>query len=289
MAIDQHTVLYGVVGWPIGHSLSPAMHNAAFVAAGINAVYLAFPARDIGGVIAGTRVLGIRGLSVTIPHKEAVIAHLDEIDDLAQKIGAVNTVVNREGRLVGANTDALGALTALEEKIPLAGKKCVIVGAGGAARAIGFALRGRVGAISVANRSEERGRALAGALGCAFIPLEELDRVAVDLLIQTTSVGMAPHGDECPVPESALRPGMVVMDIIYNPLQTRLLALARSRGCVAVNGLSMFVHQGAEQFRLWTNLAPPVAVMTRAVLEALSSQAVEKPLGPASTRAGGGE
>jgi shikimate dehydrogenase len=287
MAIDQHTLLYGVVGWPIGHSLSPAMHNVAFAAAGINAVYLAFAARDIGAVIAGARALGIRGLSVTIPHKEAVIPHLDEIDDLAAKIGAVNTVVNHEGRLVGYNTDALGALTALEEKISLAGKKCVIVGAGGAARAIGFALRERVAAISVANRSPERGRDLATSLGCAFIPLEELDRVAVDLLIQTTPVGMTPHRDECPVPESALRAGMAVMDIIYNPLQTRLLAMAKSRGCVTVNGLSMFVHQGAEQFRLWTNLNPPVEAMTRAVLEALSSQAVEKPLGAASTSARG--
>jgi shikimate dehydrogenase len=289
MAIDQHTLLYGVVGWPIGHSLSPAMHNAAFAATGINAVYLAFAARDIGGVIAGARALGIRGLSVTIPHKEAVIPHLDEVDDLAEKIGAVNTVVNREGRLVGYNTDALGALRALEEKIPLAGKKCVIVGAGGAARAIGFALRERVAAISVANRSPERGRDLAASLGCAFIPLDELDRVAVDLLVQTTPVGMAPHRDACPVPESALRAGMTVMDIIYNPLQTKLLAMAKSRGCVTVNGLSMFVHQGAEQFRLWTNLTPPVEAMTRAVLEALSSQAVEKPHDLASTRAGGGQ
>jgi shikimate dehydrogenase len=289
MAIDQHTVLYGVVGWPIGHSLSPAMHNVAFAAAGINAVYLAFAARDVGSAVAGVRALGIRGLSVTVPHKEAVVPHLDEIDDLAEKIGAVNTVVNREGRLVGYNTDALGALTALEAKISLVGKTCVIVGAGGAARAVGFALRERVGAISVANRSPDRGRDLATSLGCAFIPLEELDRVAVDLLIQTTPVGMAPHEDECPVPESALRAGMTVMDIIYNPLQTRLLAMAKSRGCVTVNGLSMFVHQGAAQFRLWTNLNPPVAAMTRAVLKALSSQAVDKPLGPASTRAGGGE
>jgi shikimate dehydrogenase len=288
MRIDQHTVLYGVVGWPIGHSLSPVMHNAAFAAAGMNAVYLAFAARDIRGAIAGARGLGIRGLSVTIPHKEAVIPHLDEVDDLAEKIGAVNTVVNREGRLVGYNTDALGALSALEEKISLAGKRCVIVGAGGAARAIGFVLKDRVAAISVASRPSERGKDLAACLGCAFIPLDELDRVAADLLVQTTPVGMAPHEDECPVPESALRAGMAVMDIIYNPLQTRLLAMARSRGCVTINGLSMFVHQGAEQFRLWTNLDPPLEAMTRAVLEALSSQAVEKPHEPASTSPRGG-
>ncbi|HYA03571.1 MAG TPA: shikimate dehydrogenase [Syntrophobacteria bacterium] len=271
MASDQHTVLYGVVGWPIGHSLSPALHNAAFAAAGINAAYLAFPVRDIGRAIAGARALGIRGLSVTIPHKEAIIPHLDKVDELAAEIGAVNTVVNREGRLVGYNTDALGALMALEERISLGGKKCVIVGAGGAARAIGFVLRGRVAAISVANRSSARGRDLAASLGGAFMPMEELSRVAADLLIQTTPVGMAPHRDECPVPESILRPGMAVMDIIYNPLETKLLTMAGSRGCVTISGLSMFVHQGAEQFRLWTNLHPPVEAMTSAVLHALSS------------------
>ena len=270
--IDQHTVLYGVAGWPIEHSLSPVMHNAAFAAAGINAVYVALAVRDIAGCMAGMRALGLRGLSVTIPHKSAVIPHLDGLDERAREIGAVNTVVNRDGRLIGYNTDAAGALKALEERISLAGRRCVILGAGGAARAIGFVLRGKVAAITVANRSLDRGRALARSLGCAFISLDELKGVEADLLIQTTPVGMAPEDRACPVPEQILKEGMAVMDIIYNPLETKLLTMARSRGCVTITGLSMFIHQGAEQFRLWTGGEPPTQAMTRAVLEVLSSE-----------------
>lgn len=270
--IDQQTTLYGVIGWPVGHSLSPILHNAAFAAAGINAVYLAFAVQDIAGCMAGVRALGLGGLSVTIPHKSAVVPHLDDVDDLARRIGAVNTVVNRDGRLVGYNTDAAGAIEALEERISLAGKRCVILGAGGAARAIGFALRDKVATMTVANRSAERGRALARSLDCPFISLGEVERVRADLLIQTTPVGMKPREEECPLAAGILKEGMAVMDIIYNPLETKLLAVARSRGCVTIDGLSMFIRQGAEQFRLWTAAEPPVEVMTKAVLEALSSE-----------------
>jgi shikimate dehydrogenase len=270
--IDQQTVLYGVVGWPIGHSLSPVMHNAAFAAAGINAVYLAFPVRDIAGCMAAVRALGIQGLSVTIPHKSAVISHLDQLDERAKEIGAVNTVVNRDGRLIGYNTDAAGALKALEERITLAGRRCVILGAGGAARAIAFALRDKVAALTVANRSPDRGRALAQSLGCSFISLDELKRVQADLLIQTTPVGMALGDHACPISEQILKEGMAVMDIIYNPLETKLLAMARSRGCVTIAGLSMFIYQGAEQFRLWTGGEPPIQAMTRAVLKVLAPE-----------------
>jgi shikimate dehydrogenase len=270
--IDQQTVLYGVVGWPIGHSLSPVMHNAAFAAAGINAVYLAFAVRDIADCMAGVRALGIGGLSVTIPHKSAVIPHLDHLDEREREIGAVNTVVNRDGRLIGYNTDATGALKALEERISLAGRRCVILGAGGAARAIAFALRDKVAALTVANRSSDRGRALAQSLGCSFISLDELKRVQADLLIQTTPVGMVPGDRACPISEQILKEGMAVMDIIYNPLETKLLAMARSRGCVTITGLSMFIHQGAEQFRLWTGGEPPIQAMTKAVLEVLAPE-----------------
>jgi shikimate dehydrogenase len=248
------------------------MHNAAFAAAGINAVYLAFPVQDMAGCMAGIRALGIRGLSITIPHKSAVLPHLDDLDERAREIGAVNTVVNRDGRLVGYNTDASGALKALEERISLAGRRCLLLGAGGAARAIGFGLRDKVAGITVANRSPDRGRALARSLACSFMPLDELEGVQADLLIQTTPVGMAPEDRVCPVSEQILRNGMAVMDIIYNPPETRLLALARSRGCVTISGLSMFIHQGAEQFRLFTGGEPPTQAMTTAVLEALSGE-----------------
>jgi len=269
MIIDQHTRLYGVTGWPIGHSLSPAMHNAAFSAAGLNAVYLAFETKDIAGCIQGMKALGIRGMSITIPHKSTVIPLLDELDDLAKKIGAVNTIVNDKGRLKGYNTDAVGALNALEEKCKLQGKTCLIIGAGGAARAIGFILREKGIELKVANRSPERGRELANSLACPFIRLNEVKTLRADLLIHTTPAGMSPREDECVVPEELLNETVVVMDIVYNPLETSLLKKAGARGCLTISGLGMFIHQGAEQFRLWTGLEAPINVMAGTVREAL--------------------
>jgi len=273
MTIDSHTSLYGVIGNPLGHSLSPIMHNAAFSATCLNAVYLAFETEDVEGCLRGMRALHIKGMSVTIPHKSAVIPYLDEVDPLAKMIGAVNTIVNENGRLVGYNTDARGAAQALEEKVDLAGRNCLILGAGGAARAIGFMLREKGVTLAVANRSERRGKNLASVLESPFYPLNRLDEARPDLLIQTTSVGMYPRIDRSPAPEHILKPGMAVMDIIYNPVETELLRMARARGCVTIGGLSMFMRQGAEQFRLWTGMTPPVSVMTDAVEEALSRQA----------------
>jgi shikimate dehydrogenase len=269
MNIDQHTALYGVVGYPIGHSLSPTMHNTGFAAMGLNAIYLAFETRNIEGCIQAMRVLDIRGMSVTLPHKSSVIPLLDEVDGLAERIGAVNTLVNQDGHLRGCNTDAMGALRALEEKIELSGKSCLMVGAGGAARAIGFILKEKGVKLEVTNRSTDRGESLARSLGCPFIPLDALKEPIADLLIQTTSVGMSPREEECLVSEQILRKEMVVMDIIYNPLETALLRLAKARGCVTINGLRMFIHQGAEQFRLWTGLEAPISAMIRAVEGAL--------------------
>lgn len=272
MTIDQQTSLYGVIGNPVGHSRSPLMHNAAFSATGLNAVYLAFETEDVEGCLRGMRALHIKGMSVTIPHKSAVIPYLDEIDPLAKMIGAVNTIVNENGKLVGYNTDARGAAQALEEKIDLTGRNCLILGAGGAARAIGFMLREKGVRLTVTNRSHERGKELASALGCPYFHLNKLDEGRPDLLIQTTSVGMYPHIDRSPAPERILKPGLVVMDIIYNPLETKLVKTAQARGCVTIGGLSMFIHQGAEQFKLWTGVTPPVSVMKNTVEEALSGQ-----------------
>jgi len=269
MTIDQHTALYGVVGYPIGHSLSPTMHNTGFSTMGLNAIYLAFQTKDIEGCVQGMRALNIRGMSVTLPHKSSVIPLLDEVEDMAERIGAVNTVVNEDGRLIGYNTDAVGALRALNERMELSGKRCLMIGAGGAARAIGFMLIEKGVELKVVNRSVERGKALAHSLACPFIRLSELQEQIADLLIQTTPLGMNPEKGECLVPEQILRKDMVVMDIIYNPLETALLSMARARGCMTINGLSMFIHQGAEQFRLWTGLEPPISAMTHAVEEAL--------------------
>ena len=272
MTIDQHTRLYGVVGKPIGHSLGPAMHNAAFSEAGLDAVYLAFETEDMEGCIRGIRALGIKGMSVTLPFKSRVIPYLDEVDPLARRIGAVNTIINDNGRLAGYNTDALGAYKALNEKGVLPGKSCFVLGAGGAARAIGFILKEKGVDISVVNRSDERGKELARVLECPYIPIYRIGEHKADLLIQTTPVGMSPSIEECLVREPVLREGMVVMDIIYNPVETRLLKMAKARGCVTISGLSMFVYQGAEQFRLWTGINPPFGTMRRAAETALRKQ-----------------
>jgi len=264
--------IYGVLGNPIGHSLSPVMHNAAFEAMGINAFYAAFESSDLEGSIGGMRALGIRGMSVTLPFKTAVIPHLDVLDPLAGKIGAVNTILNRGGFLKGYNTDGSGAMKALENVMDPAGKRCVLVGAGGAARGIGFMARERGMALVVANRSKDRGQDLAAFLKSSFIPLEEIGDTKADVLIQTTPVGMFPRENASPVPHFVLQEGMVVMDAIYNPLETKLLKTARSRGCRTISGLEMFIHQGAEQFRLWTGSNPPLNIMRSAVLNALSKQ-----------------
>jgi shikimate dehydrogenase len=269
MIVDQQTKLYGVVGYPVGHSLSPVMHNAAFAEKGLNAVYLAFETKDIDGCIKGMRAFGIRGMSITIPHKSEVMPLLDEVNGLAKRIGAVNTICNDKGRLVGYNTDAVGAITTLEQKVELTGKTCTILGAGGAARAIGFILKENGVEVKVANRSSKRGRALAYSLECQFLSLDQLGKIPSDIVINTTPVGMAPRTDQCPVPEQSLTKGMVVMDIIYNPIETRLLTIAKARGCVTINGVGMFIHQGAEQFRLWTGLEAPIDTMRHAVEEAL--------------------
>jgi shikimate dehydrogenase len=267
--IDQQTQLYGVIGHPLGHTLSPVLHNAAFRALALNAVYLAFETLNLPEALAGMKALNLRGLSVTIPHKTAVIPLLDGVDELAGKIGAVNTITNRGGRLIGTNTDALGALKALQETTELAGKSGLIIGAGGTARALGFMLREQGVRLTLTNRSPDRGKALADLLDCPFLPLNEINQVKADLLIQTTPVGLSPQADQCPVGPENLEKGLVVMDVIYNPPETRLIRLARERGCAVVSGLTMFLHQGAEQFRHWTGLEPPFPEMAAALERAL--------------------
>lgn len=267
--LDQYTELYGVVGNPVRHSLGPLMHNAAFSQKGINAVYLAFESDDIEGAVKGMRSLGIKGMSVTIPYKSSVMPFLDEIDPLAREIGAVNTIVNNNGKLTGYNTDATGALRALSDVIQVNGKRCVILGAGGAARAIGYILKKNNANLMIANRSAERGKALSSSLNATFIKLEEVKDVEIDILINTTSVGMSPNIEFSPVSEDVLKPGMIVMDIIYNPKTTRLLHLAADRGCRVVEGIGMFIYQGADQFRLWTGKDAPVDVMKKVVEEYL--------------------
>ena len=273
MTINAATSIYCVIGRPIGHSLSPLMHNAAFAHHGLNRAYVAFEVRDLAGAVAGFRGLNIAGASVTIPHKVAVMDYLNQIDDLARQIGAVNTVVNKDGRLCGHNTDCHGAVEALRTKTDLEGKSAIILGAGGSARAIGFGLKAAGCDVLIANRSPDKGRQLALDLGCKSLPLEQLTQLDSDILINTTPVGMSPNTESMPVPSGLLKPDLVVMDIIYNPLRTRLLDQAARAGCQVIDGVAMFVHQGARQFELWTRTKAPVEVMRRAVMEALVPQA----------------
>ncbi len=267
---DTRTALYCVLGNPIGHSLSPAMHDRAFGHHSLNAVYLAFQVTDLPAAVAGIRSLDIKGASITLPHKTRVMELLDTIDPMAAAIGAVNTIINKNGQLVGKNSDSTGATDALAAQTAIADKSVLIIGAGGAARAIGFGIRKCGGQVTITNRSEATGNRLATDLAGVFLPPEELAAKQFDILINTTPVGMHPHSDASPVAHDILRPELVVMDIVYNPLETRLLKAAAQVGCKTVDGLAMFVNQGARQFEWWTEKKAPVEVMRQAALENLS-------------------
>jgi 3-dehydroquinate synthase len=265
----QAAALFGIFGDPVSHSLSPVMHNRAFVFSEYNGVYLPFRIKTIAKAISAMKTLNMKGASITLPHKVRVMAHLDHLDALAKKIGAVNTILNQDGVLSGYNSDALGAVSALGESISLKNQRVAIVGAGGAARAIGFGVLEKEGLVIVVNRTIKSGEKLAADLGGDFFPLKEIRRVGCDVLINTTPVGMFPNVEATPVPGSFFKKHMTVMDIVYTPRQTRLLKEAAAAGCATIEGLPMFVYQGAFQFELWTGMQAPVEVMRAAVGEAL--------------------
>lgn len=278
--IDSHTGLYGVFGDPIRHSRSPLMLNQAFQEAGINGVYTAFhvTSEQLKDAVAGIRALGLRGVNVTIPHKVDVMQYLDEIHEGAQFIGAVNTIVNDKDRLIGYNTDGIGYVRSLKEEtgIELRGAKLLIIGAGGAARGIAYALAKEAPAsITIVNRTKDKAEQLAAHLGplvsARGMGMDELENSigSVDLVVNTTSIGMHPNVDELPIPASILTAGMTASDIIYNPLTTRFLAEAKDRGCLIHGGLGMFVYQGAYAFEYWTGTAAPIAIMRETVLQSL--------------------
>jgi shikimate dehydrogenase len=270
--INAKTSLYCVLGDPVSHSLSPLMHNTAFDHIGTHAVYLAFGVKDndLAAAIAGIRALGIRGASVTIPHKINVMKYLDEVDETAQKIGALNTIVNKNGHLYGYNSDCLGAMSALREKTPIKGEKVVMAGAGGAARAIGFGIIAEGGNLTILNQIKDEGEKLANDLGVNYHPLSDYRNHSCDIFINTTPLGMTPDMESMAVTPDYLNKDMVVMDIVYNPLKTRLLKEAEALGCTIVDGLSMFVYQGVSQFESWTGEKAPVELMRQVVYKALS-------------------
>lgn len=280
MDIDARTQFCGVIGNPVGHSLSPAIHNAAFRTLGLNFVYLAWQVEMIDEAIKGLRALGnFRGASVTIPHKVAAMSLLDHVEATAQRIGAINTIVAEKGELTGYNTDATGALRALREGgVDLKGRRIVVLGSGGAARAIAFALAAESGAerLTLLGIDDRERACLAHDIRSqATLPVEDchldesaLRRVVPDaqVLIHCTPVGMSPKPDTTCVPASLLHRNLAVMDIVYNPLETRLLKDAARAGCKTIPGLEMFLNQAVAQFEIWTNQAAPVDVM-RTVLE----------------------
>ncbi|MNI03778.1 Shikimate dehydrogenase [compost metagenome] len=279
-ALDSHTILYGVFGDPIRHSRSPLMLNRAFQETGINAAYAAFHVRpdDLGAAINGIRALGYRGVNVTIPHKVEVMPYMDDIDESALIVGAVNTVVNNDGKLVGFNTDGIGYVRSLKEEtgINLTGKKVLMLGAGGAARGVAYALaKDGVERIYIANRTKSRAIELAASI-CKFtdavgMSLEEIEHVAadVDLIVNTTSAGMHPHIHALPMPAEYIRPKHLVSDLIYNPRITRFLKEAEAVGARIHGGLGMFIYQGAYAFEYWTGVPAPVAAMRQVVEQSL--------------------
>lgn len=270
MHLDGRTELYGIMGKPVSHSLSPAMHNAAFSELDLNKVYVPFEVENVAKALDGFRALGVKGVSVTIPHKQAVIDHLDSIDPVAKSIGAVNTLVIDKQHIHGLNTDWLGANRALSEKMDLKGKKILLLGAGGSARAIGFGLI-EVGAeVIIASRTPNKGQALAENLESKWYPLDEIGNLSADGLVNATSVGMTPHNDGSLVPHAALDNFPVVMDIVYSPLETRLLIEAEAAGCKTVNGLAMLLYQGVAQFEIWTEQQAPIELMRQKLLTSLA-------------------
>ena len=267
--VDTKTLLYAVIGNPVSHSLSPLMHNTAFKHIDYNGVYLAFNVKDIASAIRGIKSLGIKGVSVTIPHKQTVMEHLDDIDEKAIKIGAVNTIINKEETLVGYNSDCLGAINALKEKTSIQGKKVVIIGAGGAARAIGFGILAEGGDLIILNKFKDEGELLANDLRVNYYPITDFEKLDCQILINATPLGMTPNVETTPVKSESLHKDMIVMDIVYNPLKTKLLKEAESKGCTTVDGVSMFIYQGAFQFELWTGQQAPVDLMRTVVLNNL--------------------
>ncbi|HKP85797.1 MAG TPA: shikimate dehydrogenase, partial [Blastocatellia bacterium] len=278
--ISRETVITGIIGKPVAHSASPAMHNRAFAALGLDFVYQPIEVSDVTDFFLRfanpqTRELDwrLRGFSVTIPHKTSVAAHLDELDPVAQKAGAVNTVVIDGEKLSGYNTDVEGAMKPLERECALEGVSCGVIGAGGAARAVvcGLVLRGAL--VRLFARDTAKARMIAEAFGVPVSPIESLESSDVEIVINATPIGMKGHSENTsPVPRSALEGRRVAYDLVYNPLETRFLRDALEAGCRAIPGVEMLVEQAALQFELWTGRRPPVDLMRAAALEKLAAQ-----------------
>lgn len=281
MEINSETQILGIIGHPIWHSLSPTMHNAVFEKLNLNCVYLAFDIEEkkLGTTIDAFKALNFLGLNVTIPHKISVIKFLDKISREAELIGAVNTIKFENGNVLGFNTDGIGCVKALEEAgIRIKNKRILILGAGGAVRAIAFQCLLEGADVSISNRTKRNAiklkqdikRKLKKEIDIIDFNLRKEDLEGIDVLINATSIGMHPKTNFTPLKASLLNPDIVVMDIVYNPIETKLLKDARKRGCKTVNGVGMLVHQGAESLRIWLGIKAPIDIMKKVVIRNLS-------------------
>jgi len=267
-SITAATAVYGVVGLPVSHSVSPAMHNAAFAATGIDGVYLPLPAVSADDFVTFGRALGVKGASVTIPHKVTLFDCVDEIDAVAGRIGAINTIRVIDGRWIGGNTDVEGFLRPLVERFELKGLNASILGSGGAARAVAVALSSSGCRVRVHGRNRGHAEEM-GAITSAEVGPYPPERGSWDLLVNCTPVGMYPRADETPIDAADLT-GRYVYDLVYNPTGTRLLRDAARAGCETIGGLEMLVAQAQEQFHWWTSVRPPAGIMRQAALKRLA-------------------
>jgi 3-dehydroquinate dehydratase/shikimate dehydrogenase len=277
--LGPETAVYGVVADPVGHSLSPQIHNAAFGEAGINAIYVPFrvPFDTLAQFIEDVPRLGIHGLSVTIPHKEAIAKHLTKVTHAVKGIGAVNTVLFKDGEVLGCNTDVQAAMDCLENALggianeaasPLREKKVLVLGAGGVARALMYGLQRRGAKTMIASRTRSRAQQLADSFGGKCVEWQAR-HAPVDIVVNCTPVGMHPNVDETPFNKSSLKPSMIVFDTVYNPESTLLLKEARAHGCRVVSGVEMFIRQATLQFHLFTGKEAPEALMRETLKRAI--------------------
>lgn len=267
-SVTDKTQVYGLVGSPIGHSVSPAMHNVSFAANQIDAVFLPLPAADADDFVTFARAVGLRGASVTIPFKVSLFDRMDEVYAVARRIGAINTIRLVDGRWVGGNTDASGFLAPLKDRVPLRGARVAVLGAGGSARAVAAALTSSQANVTVYARNPLRASEIATTTSCATAPLPP-ESGSWDLLVNCTPVGMHPNVDDTPL-DASLLTGRYVYDLVYNPMNTRLLREAKAAGCQTIGGLEMLVAQAAEQFEWWTGRKPLLGIMREAALKRLA-------------------
>jgi len=285
--INGSTKLTGILGYPVTHSVSPQMHNAAYAKLGLNYCYLPISVKpeDLERVLEGIRILGFAGVNVTIPHKEAVVTHLDEVTKIARLIGAVNVILIQEGHLIGYNTDGPGFIDSLREDagFEVAGKRAVVLGAGGGAKSVALMLsQDGVKNLIISDLIYEKAENLCEYINSHFgiapyacpSKSNELRKLigSCDLLVNATPVGMYPKVNECPIEDDYIIPGSaVVYDLVYNPLETKLLKLAKKNGAKAVSGIGMLIRQGALAFSLFTEKEAPIQIMKETALKALKS------------------